>query len=199
MKHFHSVEKLYSFFAPVRWEYVLRHVDECLTFPCIALADIDESYHANGVAQRIVRSQFIGVYSLSTAKEPYNEQASNLAADMFVARYGHVCSLYDLMLYFSSYLLEYKQSFSQFDVQDILLQYSRKYLPWKRLKLQQTDEAKPETKGIPLPEAVLNRMRDGETDEDIREGGLYKQGSITDMMIQDARNKYEAELTSDVF
>lgn len=199
MKSFPSVDKLYSFFAPVRWEYALRHVDECLTYPCISLADIDDAYHSSGVAQRIVRSQFIGVYSLSTAKEPYNEQSSNLAADMFIGRHGHVCNLFDLMLYFSSYLMEYKQSYAQYDVQDILIQYSRKYLPWKRLKLQQADDSKPETKGTPLPEAVLQWMRDGDTDEDIRAGGLYAQGIITDKMIQTARSQYEAEQAQEVF
>lgn len=199
-KTFPSIERIFNFFQPTRWEYVLRHTDECLTFPCVALADIDETYHTERAAQRIVQSQFIGVYSLTTAREQYNEQASSLAAEMFVGRYGHACSLYDLMLYFAGYLTEYKQSYRQYDVQDILIQYSRKYLPWKRMRLQLTDSTpNTETKGIPLDQVILKWVREGRTDESFREGGLYHIGIITDQMIEKARNQQSAELASGCF
>lgn len=200
MQSFPSVEKLYNFFAPVRWEYVLRHVDDCLMFPCITLADIDEAYHTNGAAKRIVQSQFIGVYSLSTAREQYNEQASNLAADMFIGRYGYVCSMYDLMLYFASYLMQFKQSFAQYDVQDILLQFSRKYIPWKRSKLQINDENTQETLGCGgLFNAIVLWMMKGDSDEEIKKGGLYAIGRINDTMIKAARDEYRKRMEGEVF
>lgn len=198
MKSFHSVDDLIVFFAPSHWPYALAHIAECLTAPCISLAQVDELYHTKGTAQNIIRAQFVGIYSLSTAREAYNEQASSLAAGMFLARYGNICNLYDMLLYFSSYLLEYKQSYSAYDVQDILLQFSRKYIPWRRSRTH-SDEAEATTKGTPLEECVLRWVRKGQSDEEFHAMWLYEQGRITDELIQSARDQYAAELADGCF
>lgn len=159
---------------------------------------VDEVYHTEGAAKNIVRGQFLGIYALSTAKDPYNTQSSNLSADLFIARYGHSCSLYDLQLYFGSYLTDFKGTFSPFDVQDILLQFSRKYIPWKRSRTL-SDEAEATTKGTPLEECVLRWVRKGQSDEEFHAMWLYEQGRITDEMIQSARDQYAAELADGCF
>lgn len=161
---------------------------------------VDEVYHTEGAAKNIVRGQFLGIYALSTAKDPYNTQSSNLSADLFIARYGHSCSLYDLQLYFGSYLTDFKGTFSPFDTQDILLQFSHKFLPWKRQKLQQTDQTKQETPGCGgVQNAIVLWLKKGDTIERIKEGGLYKIGLITDKMLSEAKYQYEAELAEEVF
>lgn len=119
---------------------------------------------------------------------------------MFIAKYGHQCSLYDMMLYFANYLLEYKGSYAQYDVQDILQQFSKKYLPWKRLVTESNEkEDEWKTYGLTLQEMMLIWVRDGRTDEDFKEGGLYRMGRITDKMIEDARNHIVAERTAGIF
>lgn len=198
MQAFPSIEKVYNYFCPARWEHALKHEYECLTAPCISLAQLDELYHTPGAAQRIIRGMLIGLYSLTTAREEYNAQAANLASGMFVSKFGNYCSMYDVMLYFGGYILTYKNSYGQFDIVDVLEQFRKKYLPWKRSRLQQ-DEQEPTMHGILLEEMVLRWVREGRTDEDFREGGLYQIGSITDAMIRSAREQFAAELAEGCF
>ena len=196
---FPTIEKVYKFFQPDWWGHALCHTQECLTFPCISLAMVDEVYHTEGAAKNIVRGQFLGIYALSTAKDPYNTQSSNLSADLFIARYGHSCSLYDLQLYFGSYLTDFKGTFSPFDTQDILLQFSHKFLPWKRSKLQINDENTQETLGCGgLFNALVLWMK-GDSDEEIKKGGLYAIGRINDTMIKAARDEYRKRMEGEVF
>ena len=181
------------------WSHALMHIDECLTYPCISLAQVDDAYNAPGTAKNIVRGHLIGIYSLSTAREKYNEQAADLASNLFMAKHGKLCTLYDTMLYFGDYLMTYKQSLSAYDVQDILLQFGRRYLPWKRSRV--LPEQEQQSKGITIEEMVYRWVAGGRTDEDFHENsGLYRQGNITDKMIQAARIEYQRrEADGEVF
>lgn len=199
MKVFPSIDKVYSFFCPGRWEYAIKHTNECLSYPCITLNQVDGLYNTLGAATNTVKGHIIGIFGLSTAREQINEQAANLAAEMFVAKYGGYCTLYDTMLYFANYLLEFKQSFSAFDIQDILQQFSRKYLPWKRSRVQPEEETANKEKGITLEEMVFRWVAEGRTDEDFKSGGLYQMGQITDKMIKEARNKFANEREAQTF
>lgn len=170
-----------------------------MSYPCITLNQVDGLYDTLGAATNIVKGHIIGIFGLSTAREQINEQAANLAAEMFCAKYGGYCTLYDTMLYFANYLLEFKQSFSAFDIQDILQQFSKKYLPWKRARVQPEEEQTTREKGITLEEMVYNWVAEGRTDEDFKQGGLYKIGQITDEMIKEARNKFQTEKEAQTF
>lgn len=150
---------------------------------------MDSLYSTSGAAKTIISNQFVGLYSLSTAKESFNRSSADLAADIFLGKYGTTCSLYALIVYFALYLTEYKSSFSQFDVQDILLQFSRKFLPWWRGRLA-------ETKNIP---AQPQRMETDPIAErnaylldeyvykgiDVRQSNLYAYGFIGDDEIKE--------------
>ncbi len=92
--------------------------------------------------------------------------------------------MYALIVYFAQYLTEYKASFAQFDVQDILLQFSKKFLPWWRGRLaevkniapqQQRAETDPiaERNAYLLEEYIANGY-------DVRQSGLYAYGFITE-------------------
>lgn len=199
LSSFPSIEKVYAFFSPGRWDYAIEHTTECLTYPCITLNQVDGLYHAPGAATNIIKGHIIGVFGLTTAREQINAQAANLASSMFVAKYGGYCTLYDTMLYFANYP-EFKQSFSAFDIQDILQQFFKRYLPWKRSKLQINSEDTQETPGCGgLEEAMVRWMLQGTTDEDIRAGGLYAMGRVTDKMIEDARAEYRKRMAEEVF
>lgn len=192
LEKFPSTEKLIRFFAPSMWGYCLQHIDDCVNQPCITLSQVDAVYNQFGVAQNIVKSQFVGIYSLSTAREELNQQAANLATDIFISKYGNECTLYGLMLYFSGYLTEYKASFSQYDVQDILQQFSKKFLPWWRNKvgIAKTEDQEPvKERGISIQQMLRIWVQEGRTDEDFRNGGLYRTGQITDAMIRKARKE----------
>ncbi len=195
---FPDVTKLYNFFAPSMWGYAVAHVTECLTYPCIKLRQVDEIYHCGGVAQNIVRNQLVGLYQMTTAKEQYNVNAANIAADLFIAKYGHECTLYDIMLYFGNYITEYKSSFAQFDTQDILMQYNKKFLPWKRARLgqQQDDTPKLENKAPTGKEGLETWLRKAINEgENVRQGGLYKMGFVKEADVQ----RIEKECAAGVF
>lgn len=168
------------------------HATECATQPCITLAMVDALYDKEGTIQRIVRGMFTGIYSLTTSREPLNEQASDMAADLFIAKYGHECTLYAMMLYFGNYLTEYKACYGQYDIQDILLQFGKKFLPrWRQRlteneqPLQQASEQQPH--GIEALKVMLrNRLYNGETVEQLKDGYLYSAGIMTDAMIAEA-------------
>ena len=134
---------------------------------------------------------FTGIYSLTTSRESYNQQASDMAADIFIAKYGHECKLYAMMLYFGNYLTEYKASYAQYDVQDILRQFG-KFLPRWRQRLaeneqpQQVKEAAQPVGIEGLKVMMRNRLYNGETVEQLKDGYLYSAGIMTEAMIAEA-------------
>lgn len=199
MQAFPSIEKVYTFFSPGRWHYAIEHTTECLTYPCITLNQVDGLYNAPGAATNIIKGHIIGVFGLSTAREQINAQAADLASSMFVAKYGGYCTLYDTMLYFSNYLLEFKQSFAAFDIQDILQQFSKKYSPWKRARLQTNSDTQVTPGCGGLFNAVVLWMMKGDSNEDIKKSTLYQMGRITDRMIEDARTEYHKRMAGEVF
>ena len=103
--HFDTTQKLFNVFAPSNWGYMISHLDECLKSACVTLSQVDAVY-CDGVAKQIVRNQIAGVYSLCTARDQYNSSGIDMAADIFIAKYGHECTLYAMMVYFGNYMTE---------------------------------------------------------------------------------------------
>ncbi len=196
-ERFPGAQEVLNVFAPSNWGMFLREQERCLTAPNVTLAMLSE-YYDKSTSTELVVNQYKGLHELTSAD--YNEKSVRMAADLFVSSYEHELTPYSLVLYFGRYSTQYKQSYRDFDVQDILQQCRKKFLPWwNSLKAQRTDQQAPEeqqTKGIPLQEMVLRWVREGRTDESFHEGGLYHIGMITDQMIKKARNQYAAELTN---
>lgn len=192
------MEKLYKFFAPTNLAYCITHEQNCVTAPCITLKRVDDVYGVQGCAQTIVRNLIVGVYSMSTAREPLQQDASNNAAALFVAKFGGECTLYAAMLYFGNYLTEYKSSYAPFDFNDILQQYSKKFVPWYRSRLSHAESTQPR-KAIDGPrgkEALILYVRKEIAEgRDLRGGYLYSAGMITEEMIAEA----EKEIKDGVF
>ena len=185
-----------DFFTSKNWPIALEYASQMLTRPCIPLADLDEAYHTNGLALQIVKAQFIGLHQISGSREPAPKSA-DLAAQMFVGKYGQACTPFDLMVYFANYPLDYKTTFAMYDVQDILAQYSKKYLIWKRNQRQEQEEQQEhqqpqeqELVGQPaIQELICDYIRAGRSDEEIKDGGLYDLKFINEKMIQETRKQ----------
>lgn len=178
---------MYRFFAPVNLAYAIAHEQECVTEPCITLNRVDEAYNTQGCAQTIIRTLIVGVYSMSTAREPLQQDAANNAAALFVAKFGNECTLYGAMLYFGNYLTEYKASYAQFDVQDILQQFGKKFVSWWRSRLSRAaNESTHKAISGPRGDEALRLYIRKELTEgrDFTGGYLYQSGIITDAMIQ---------------
>lgn len=185
------MQKLYRVFSASNWGYMLSHMDECMKSPCITLSQVDAVYKTEGVARELVKNQLVSIYSMSTAKEPYNQGAAVMAADVFIAKYGHKCTLYAMMIYFANYLTEYKSSYSQYDIQDILQQFGKKFLPWWNSRAARYQEKKDEDAGKQVGRPALvswfaRRLLEGETVDDLRKSSLYEMGIVSDKDIDEA-------------
>jgi len=193
MESFPRIENLYSFFAPHYWGYALQHLDDCLTKPCIMLRQIDELYGKQGVAKTIVKTQIVGVYSLTTARESLNTNTADLAADLFIANFGYRCSLYGMMVFFAKYVTDFKETKSSFDVQDILKQFREKFLMWwcsqipEEKVVEEKDDGKP--KGVDALRCVIRQwLEDGENP---RDHDLYKIGYIDEKVLREVEQEFK--------
>ena len=190
------MQKLYNVFSPSRWGYMLQHLDECMRTPCITLSQVDAVYKTEGVARELVKNQLVAIYSMSTAKEPYNQGAAVMAADVFIAKYGHRCTLYAMMIYFANYLTEYKSSYAQYDVQDILQMFGKKFIPWWSAKAARYQEKTEGDNGKLVGKPALiswfaRRILEGETTDDLRKSALYEMGIVSDKDIDEAVRQSE--------
>lgn len=175
-------------FSPTNWGTFLRQQDKCLTAPRITLAVLAQHYGQNTIGE-LVKQQFVGLYLLSPQKE-LNQKSVGMAADLFCSQYGSQITPYSLVLYFGQYPTRYKDTFREFDVQDILKQCT-KFLRWWQSQ-QPPQEQQPDTPGISIEQAVRMFVAEGRTMQEWKEdSGLYRQGKITDAMIQRAKREVE--------
>lgn len=192
MEKFPRVENLYGFFAPHYWGYALQHLDECTTMPCITLGHVDDLYGKSGIAKTIVKTQIVGVYSLTTARDSLNSTTAELAAELFLANYGYQCTLYGMMIFFSKYATDWKETKSSFDVQDVLKQFRAKFLPWwcsqipEEKVVEEQDDGKP--KGVDALRCVIRQwLEDGENP---RDHDLYKIGYIDEKVLREVEQEF---------
>lgn len=187
------------YFSPVNVAKAVMNESECVSRPCITLREVDKVYK-EGTAQSIIRNLISGLYSMSLTKEKMPYEAANNAAALFVAKYGHQCTLYGVMLYFGNYSTEYKSSFAQFDVQDVLQQFSKKFLPWWHSRQTREENSKATIKSEdtkPRGKEALKIYIKKILSEggDIRAGGLYRMGQIKEALIAEC----EKEIQDGVF
>ena len=103
--------------------------------------------------------------------------------------------MYALMLYFGNYLTEYKSSYGQFDMQDILQMFGKKFLPWWRNKIvpyEVPDTKAEDTDGELVGQEakiwmIAQRIKNGQTVEEVKKCNLYKLGMLTDGEIEQAK------------
>ena len=178
-------ENLYGRFSPRNWGWAIMNVDGCMTKPCILLMHVDEIYGKQGLAKTIVKENITGVYGMSIAREGINVTAAEQAAELFVANYGHQCTLYQLLVYFAKYISDFKESRSYFDFQDILQQYRKKFLPWWAANLPKPQEGETKPNKVVGQQALDEYLRSiAARGEDIRQCNLYKSGIVKDENIQ---------------
>lgn len=196
-KAFPSEEKLIRTFCPAYWSYYMERKMKCLTAPCITLKMVAEVYGNKELAATLVQNNMTGIYKVSTAKDEAGQKALEgirLGAQMFVSKHGATCSLYAMMIYFASYLADYKSNYASFDIQDIIRQYGQKFLPsWnglveRALKEQEKERQERFRNLEPVGnKALLLYVRDClGSDYDIRKGYLYRKGVVTEEIIAEA-------------
>lgn len=185
LKDYPTISAVYDSFAPLQWGKAQRMKDDLATRECITLGMLDTVYGVQGAAKMVVKVNLGGIYSLGMNREVMNQQTADMAADLFVARYGNECTLYAMMIYFSGYLMDYKGTYQNYDVQDILLQFSKKFLPWFRMKQGVKEPKKEKEPTGPCGKDGLMvylrmKFRNG---ENLREGGLWDNHFIDEEIV----------------
>lgn len=181
---------MFSAYSPRNWPYVLSRAEEVFGRPDVTLKQLDMVYGA-GTAARLVANQITGIYSSTNTRDVLRQDALTQNSEMFVAKYGHECTLNGMMLYFANYPLEYKSSYGQFDMVDILQQFGKKFLPWWRQRLQpSTDEKKDSGRPVGregLIRYLANELLGGKTLNQLKEdSGMYRLGLLTDKDLDEA-------------
>ena len=134
LRIFPSERDVLSFFAPVTWAAAVAHADKCTVFPYMTLQMLDLIY-CEGLAVRMVENNLRGIFSLARPQEPIYDFAVRQAAQLFVAKFGTELSAYATLLYFGQYLTDYKSSYGQFDLIDVLRQCGKAFIPKWRTRL----------------------------------------------------------------
>lgn len=192
LEHFNNRSRLIAFFCPANWSYCVEHIGKCLKAPSVKLSQLATLYQDANLARELMATQITGLYAMSMGTYQLNEAVVQQAAEMFVAHYGRTCSVYDMMLYFAHYTIEFKGNTYQLDVQDILKQFKAKYRDWRsRLDIpdeqprQPTPRKSDEPTGYEaLKKLVVERLQRG---EDVRTSFLYEAGFITEKLIKECQ------------
>ena len=125
------------------------------------------------------------------SKEQFTNDNADIAADLFLGKYGSQCTLYMMAIYFGSYLSDYKSQFaSQFDIQDILKQFREQFLPmWgKTLENKEVRSENNHPEQMRGDEALQEWLyREIKKGNDVTNGGLYRLGIVTDKMIVETK------------
>ena len=125
---FPSDEKVMAYFSPAKWAAATSNPSKCMMLPSVTLAMVDRIYDKT-VAFHVVVNNIIGLYTVTRPREPHYKDAIELTARLFVGKYGTQLSIFGMLLFFADYLTEYKSSFGQFDLPDVLRTCGKTFLP----------------------------------------------------------------------
>lgn len=171
------------YFAPAKWAAALANVDKTTAFPEMTLKMLDESY-TEGLAARVVDNNIRGLYTLGRPHEPIVDDAVAQTAEIFVSKYGTDLSIFGMLLYFAQYLTDYKSTYGQFDLIDVLRQCGKSFLPeWhKRLAKNERKEHKIELCRETGRDALYSYLRRMYVAKgiDLRTSPIVELGSFTD-------------------
>ena len=201
LQRFPSLDKVYKAFGPDSWRYALEHVDKAVNTAVPTLNRLNLIYNTKDADMALFLKHFLGYYLMveRSGKELGKDVCTNVAA-IFLGRNGAECMPVKLLCYFANYP-EFKDTFREFDPEDIIIQYNKKFKEWWGNQVAkygyttmkpQTDDKQP----CGLDALKLTVRGWIENGEDLRQHDLYKVfHSITDEMI----DEIEKEIALGVF
>ena len=130
-----------AYFVPARWGDFLKIPKRCTEFSEVTLHMLDKIYR-KGLAESIVKNNLVGLFSVTRPRDPLCVQAIELTAQLFVGKYGTELSVYGMLHFFATYLTDYKGSYGQFDLTDVLRQCGKAYLPRWRANIAREEKEK---------------------------------------------------------
>ena len=180
---------------------MLENITAAVNYQAPTLSQLDIIYGTTGAGKALFVNQLTAYYTMiERSGKPMNQQAADLAARQFMGRYGKQCTPPMLLTYFANYS-EFKGTLRDFDTEDIIMQFGKKFLKWWGDKTNQLYKPEPtdnendnenKAKGKEsLIELVAEWFRNGETEKDIKNPerhGLFMHGAITDDIIEKAKD-----------
>lgn len=181
MRKYPSVSNILEFFAPSKWAACASKQGNALLYPNVTLNRLEDTYGGN-CAVGIVKNNLTGIFTLAEPREPYNESAISMTADLFIAKFGAELSAFGMLYYFANYLTDYRSSYGRFDMQDVLRQCGKVFLPWYRGALGRLESRKKPDEGVRGKAALYAYLRREYIAKgvDVRESNLYRLGCVTD-------------------
>lgn len=158
-------------FSPDNWGIFLQKQEKCITAPKVSLADVAEHY-GQETAKELVKQQFFGLLRLCSGT--INTRGAEAATGLFNSLYGRQLTPYGLMLYFALYPTKYKDTFREFDAQDVLKQCA-KFLEWWQAQ-QPQEQPEQQASNEPVGYEAFLVFAAGHTPEYLRQSPLYRMG-----------------------
>lgn len=177
-----------TYFAPAKWAGAASNPNNSMYYPNVSLRMLDDVY-GKGTAQLMCKGNLRGIFMLAEPREPVNEQAMAMTSEMLVSKHGAEVSVFGMFYYFAVYLTDYKGSYGRFDLQDVIRQLGKAFLPWWRSRLGRMEDGNKmaqKQSGLQGKEAMMAYLRREyvEKGRDIRESALYDHGYISDGEIE---------------
>ena len=192
LQRFPILDKVYRAFGPDSWRYALEHVDRAVNIVSPSLNRLNVIYNTKDADIALFVKHFLGYYLMveRSGKELGKDVCTNVAA-IFLGRNGAECTPVKLLCYFANYS-EFKESFREFDPEDIIIQYNKKFKEWWGSQVAKYCYAtvKPQADdyhpcGLDALRLVVREWI--EEGEDPRQHDLYKYSlGVTDKMISEA-------------
>lgn len=146
-----------------------------------------------------VRLMYSTIYAQVNNGVINNNSVLNMECGNFLARYGHTCTMFDLMLYMATYRNTYKPDYvSNGDLSDIIKRFPD-YLKHKGNVLQAYGQKEPQdsgrtqqngTKLVGKAALEYNLRKAAERGDNLLEGGLVTFGIVTRKHAQELMDKY---------
>ena len=180
LKKFPALDKVYEAFGPGSWRYALEHIDKTVNTLAPSLNRLNLIYNTKDADMALFAKHFLGYYLMveRSGRELAKDTCKNIA-DIFLGRNGAECTPVKLLCYFANYP-DFKESFREFDPEDIIIQYNKKFKDWwgnQVAKYGNTTMEDPKSNdsqpnGLDGLKATVRQWI--EQDEDPRQHDLYK-------------------------
>lgn len=104
---------------------IAKEVEAVTKWPQVTLAQIDDIYQTNDLAEYFAKLLFSTIYAQgNSGTTSCNQSVVNMQAGLFLAQYGRQCTMFDYMLYMGTYRSKYKPDYvSNGDLSDIIKRF----------------------------------------------------------------------------
>lgn len=193
-----TVQSLQTAFQPKNCCKVLANEVKAATeWPQVTLNQIGVIYNNNDLSMYFVRLMYSTIYAQVNNGVINNNSVLDMECGNFLARYGHTCTMFDLMLYMATYRNTYKPDYiSNGDLSDIVKRFPE-YMKHKALvmeahkpqpKTEARTKEKKELVGIEAMKSYL--IKAAKRGDNLLECGLLTYGAITREYAQELMDKY---------